>query len=67
MEQEPSREQQRQDEDVERVEADQGERAQLGPTSEGPNLVAYTDSASQPDYEQNKLVLNAIMATLTTP
>jgi N-acetylneuraminic acid mutarotase len=40
---------------------------QLGPTSEGPNLVAYTDSASQPDYEQNKLVLNAIMATLTTP
>jgi len=40
---------------------------QLGPTSEGPNLVAHTESLNQPDYEQNKLVLDQIMATLTTP
>jgi hypothetical protein len=40
---------------------------QLGATSEGPNLVAHTESLNQPDYEQNKLVLDAIMATLTTP
>jgi N-acetylneuraminic acid mutarotase len=39
---------------------------QLGPTSEGSNLVAHTESANQPDYEQNKVVLDAIMATLTT-
>jgi hypothetical protein len=39
---------------------------QLGLTPEA-NLVAHTDSANQPDYEQNKLVLDAIMATLTTP
>jgi hypothetical protein len=39
---------------------------QLGLTPE-TNLVAHTDSANQPDYEQNKLVLDAIMATLTTP
>ena len=40
---------------------------QLGATPEGPNLVAHTESANQPDYAQNKLVLDAIMATLTTP
>jgi N-acetylneuraminic acid mutarotase len=40
---------------------------QLGATPEGPNLVAHTESADQPDYEQNKLVLDAMMATLTTP
>jgi hypothetical protein len=40
---------------------------QLGPSAEGPNLVAHTDSADQPDYAQNKLVLDEIMATLTTP
>jgi Galactose oxidase, central domain len=40
---------------------------QLGATPEGPNLVAHTESVNQPDYEQNKLVLDAIMATLTTP
>ena len=40
---------------------------QLGITPEGPNLVAHTESANQPDYAQNKLVLDAIMATLTTP
>jgi hypothetical protein len=39
---------------------------QLGTPDEGPTLVADTDSR-QPDYEQNKLVLDAIMATLTTP
>jgi hypothetical protein len=40
---------------------------QVGATPEGPNLVAHTESANQPDYAQNKLVLDAIMATLTTP
>lgn len=40
---------------------------QLGPSPEGPNLVAHTESLNQPDYAQNKLVLDAIMATLTTP
>jgi hypothetical protein len=40
---------------------------QLGATPGGPNLVAHTESANQPDYAQNKLVLDAIMATLTTP
>jgi hypothetical protein len=40
---------------------------QLGATPESPNLVAHTESLNQPDYEQNKLVLDAIMATLTTP
>jgi hypothetical protein len=40
---------------------------QLGATPEGPHLVAHTESLSQPDYEQNKLVLDEIMATLTTP
>ena len=39
---------------------------QLGLTPE-TNLVAHTDSANQPDYEQNKLVLDEIMVTLTTP
>jgi hypothetical protein len=34
---------------------------------DGPTLLAHTESADQPDYEQNKLVLDAIMATLTTP
>ncbi|HEV8252181.1 MAG TPA: kelch repeat-containing protein [Candidatus Limnocylindria bacterium] len=38
----------------------------LGTPDEGPTLVADTDSR-QPDYEQNKLVLDAILATLTTP
>jgi hypothetical protein len=38
----------------------------LGTSDEGPTLVADTDSR-QPDYEQNKLVLDEIMATLTTP
>jgi hypothetical protein len=40
---------------------------QLGATPEGSHLVAHTESLNQPDYEQNKLVLDAIMATLTTP
>jgi len=40
---------------------------QLGATPKGPNLVAHTESANQPDYAQNKLVLDGIMATLTTP
>ena len=40
---------------------------QLGPSAEGPNLLAHTESVNQPDYEQNKIVLDAIMATLTTP
>ena len=40
---------------------------QLGPLSDGSNLVAHTESVNQPDYEQNKAVLDAIMATLTTP
>ena len=40
---------------------------QLGPSADGPNLLAHTESANQPAYEQNKLVLDAIMATLTTP
>lgn len=34
---------------------------------DGPTLLAHTESANQPDYEQNKLVLDAIMASLTTP
>ena len=40
---------------------------QLGTPDEGPTLLAHTESANQPDYEQNKLVLDAIMDTLTTP
>lgn len=40
---------------------------QLGTPDEGPTLLAHTESADQPDYEQNKLVLDAMMATLTTP
>jgi hypothetical protein len=34
---------------------------------DGPTLLAHTESLGQPNYEQNKLVLDAIMATLTTP
>lgn len=40
---------------------------QLGTPDDGPTLLAHTESLNQPDYEQNKLVLDAIMATLTTP
>lgn len=40
---------------------------QLGTTDEGPTLLAHTESADQPNYEQNKLVLDEMMATLTTP
>ena len=39
---------------------------QLGLTPE-VNLVAHTESVNQPDYEQNTLVLDAMMGTLTTP